>query len=248
MSENKYFNFTNSVVVAPLAAVILIWTVFWLELRFHVNLNEYGIYPRTIKGLRGILFGPFIHGSLEHLYNNTLPLVILTASLFYFYKKIAIKVLVLGILISGALAWGIGRPSYHIGASGVIYVLASFIFFKGIFSRYFRLVALSLVVVFIYGSLLWYIFPVKDEISWEGHLGGFIAGLILAVFLKTETPTPKKFDWEKDDFNEEEDDFLKQFDKDGNFIENKGEETLEDGIGLKINYYYKKRTEDDSQL
>ena len=238
MSESKYFKFTNAVVVAPLVAILMIWTVFWLELRFNYNLNDFGVYPRTIKGLRGVLFSPFIHGSVEHLYNNTIPLAILTASLFYFYKKISIRVLVFGILISGILTWLIGRPSYHIGASGLIYVLATFVFFKGIFTKYFRLVALSLVVVFIYGSLLWYIFPIKDEISWEGHLGGFITGLVLAIFLKTETPSPKKFDWEHEDYNEEEDEFLKQFDENGNFIETKAEDLQQDENNIRITYKY----------
>jgi membrane associated rhomboid family serine protease len=238
MSESKYFKFTNSVVVAPLIGVILIWAVFWLELRFQMNLNEYGVYPRTLKGLRGVFFSPFIHGSVEHLYNNTIPLAILTASLFYFYKRISLKVLLYGLLLSGILTWFIGRPSYHIGASGIIYVLASFTFFKGIFSKYYRLVALSLIVVFIYGSLLWYIFPIKDEISWEGHLGGFITGLLLAIFLKTETPSPKKFDWEHEDYNEEDDEFLKQFDEDGNFIETKGEDLHQNENTIKITYKY----------
>ena len=158
MSEERYFSFTPQVVLLPMLAVLSIWTVFWVEVKFQVNLNDYGIYPRTVKGLRGIIFSPFLHGSLEHLYNNTLPLVILCGSLAYFYRKVSIKVLVLGILISGMLTWLIGRPSYHIGASGLIYVLASFIFFKGIFTKHYRLVALSLLVVFIYGGLLWYIF------------------------------------------------------------------------------------------
>ncbi|MGB5498070.1 MAG: rhomboid family intramembrane serine protease, partial [Maribacter sp.] len=143
MSESNYFKFTNAVVVAPLVGIILIWAVFWLELQFNVNLNEYGVFPRTLIGLRGVFFSPFIHGSIEHLYNNTIPLAVLTASLFYFYKKIALKVLFYGVLLSGLLTWSIGRDSYHIGASGVIYVLASFTFFKGIFSKYYRLVALS---------------------------------------------------------------------------------------------------------
>ena len=238
MSESKYFKFTNSVVVAPLIGVILIWAVFWLELRFHMNLNEYGVLPRTLKGLRGVIFSPFIHGSVEHLYNNTIPLAVLTASLFYFYKKISLKVLLYGVLLSGILTWLIGRTSYHIGASGIIYVLASFTFFKGIFSKYYRLVALSLIVVFIYGSLLWYIFPIKDEISWEGHLGGFITGLLLAIFLKTETPSPKKFDWEHENYNEEADDFLKHFDEEGNFIETKAEDLRQDENPIKITYKY----------
>jgi hypothetical protein len=144
-----------------------------------------------------------------------------------------------GILISGFLTWLIGRTSYHIGASGLIYVLASFIFFKGIFSSYYRLIALSLIVVFIYGSLLWYIFPVKEGISWEGHLAGFLTGLLLASVIKASIPKPKKFEWEKEDFNEEDDLFLKHFDEKGNFRELPTiEESSEDDI-LKVNYIYK---------
>ena len=239
MSESKYFKFTNSVVVAPLVGVILIWAVFWLELQLHTNFNEFGVYPRTLKGLRGIFLSPFIHGSVEHLYNNTIPLAILTASLFYFYKDIAIRVLVYGLLFSGLFTWFVGRSSYHIGASGMIYVLASFIFFKGIFSKYYRLVALSLVVVFIYGSLLWYVFPIEDGISWEGHLGGFLAGLLLAFFMKAKTPSPKKFDWEHEDYNEEADEFLKHFDEDGNFIETKPEMMDQEDEAIRITYHYK---------
>jgi len=145
MSEQNYFRFSNAAIIAPLIAVLTIWFVFWMELRFQTNLNEFGLYPRKLSGLKGLLFSPFIHGSLEHLYNNTIPLALLLASLFYFYRDIAVKVLLLGILFSGLITWGIGRPSYHIGASGVIYLLASFIFFKGIFTKYYRLVAVSLI-------------------------------------------------------------------------------------------------------
>jgi membrane associated rhomboid family serine protease len=225
-------------------AVLSIWTVYWLELRFQMNLNDYGVNPRTLEGLRGIIFSPFIHGSLDHLYNNTIPLAILMASLFYFYSKVALKTILLGILFSGLITWCIGRPSYHIGASGVIYFLASFIFFKGVFTKYYRLVALSLMVVFVYGSLLWYIFPIKDGISWEGHLGGFIMGLVLAFLLKSPVPSAKKFAWEHDDFNEEEDEFLKHFDKDGNFIETVDQATLENEKPIRITYRYKENSDE----
>ncbi len=241
MVEQNYFRFSNSVVVAPLLAVITIWSVYWIELRFQMNWNDYGVYPRTVQGIRGILFSPFIHASLEHLYNNTIPLAVLMASLFYFYRNIAARTLLLGIFFSGLLTWVIGRPSYHIGASGVIYFLASFIFFKGMITRYYRLVALSLMVVFIYGSLLWYIFPIKEGISWEGHLGGFLTGLALAYILKAPVPSSKKFAWEHEDYNEEEDEFLRHFDEHGNFIETPKE--LEEEP-IRYTYQYKEDTEE----
>ncbi len=239
MQSNEHFKFSNGVILAPLFAVLSIWIVFWVEVKFGINFNDYGIYPRRLSGLRGVLLSPFIHGSVEHLYNNTIPLAVLTAFLIYFYQKAAFRVFIFGILVSGLLTWVIARPSYHIGASGIIYVLASFIFFKGVFAKYYRLVALSLVVVFIYGSMLWYIFPVKEDISWEGHLAGFITGFLLAITIRVKLPVEKKYEWEHEDYNEEDDPFLKHFDADGNFIETKEEPENH----IQIKYHYKKDDE-----
>lgn len=240
MSEEHYFRFTNKVLLIPLLIVLLIWTVFFIEVRFGINFNTYGIYPRTFTGIQGIFFSPFIHGSIEHLFNNTLPLAILSAALLYFYQDISFRVILFGFFMTGIITWCIGRPSYHIGASGIIYLLASFIFFKGILTRHYRLVALSLVVVFIYGGLLWYIFPVKDGISWEGHLAGFVSGLVLALTLKAKLPAVKKFAWEAEDYNEAEDEFLRHFDEDGNFIEKKEEPYADNNDRIDITYHYKK--------
>ena len=240
MSEEHYFRFTNKVILVPLLIVLIIWTVFFVEVRFGVNLNAYGIYPRSLTGIQGIFFSPFIHGSLSHLFNNTIPLAILSAALMYFYRGIAFRVLLWGFFMTGIITWAIGRPSYHIGASGIIYLLASFIFFKGVFTKHYRLVALSLAVVFLYGGLLWYIFPVKDGISWEGHLAGFVSGLVLALALKAELPVSRKFAWEAEDYDEAGDEFLRQFDEDGNFIEKKEESDLENRGGISVKYHYKK--------
>ncbi|WP_100610647.1 rhomboid family intramembrane serine protease [Confluentibacter lentus] len=220
MNQNEHFKFSTGVVAYPLLFLLFIWMVFWFEIRFGFDFSNYGIFPQTIKGLRGIVLWPFIHGSIQHIYHNSIPSIVLLMALFYFYRPIAWKVIVFGILTSGFLTWCIGRPSYHIGASGLIYVLISFTFFKGIFSKYYRLVALSLLVVFLYGSMIWYTLPIDEGVSWEGHLSGLVTGFLFAILFKREIVKPKKYIWEHEDYNESEDPFLKHFDKDGNFIEN----------------------------
>jgi membrane associated rhomboid family serine protease len=219
MNDN-HFKFTPSVILFPFLLVLVLWILFWVDIRFHFNFNQFGIYPRTFSGLIGIFCAPFVHGNLEHLYNNSIPLVILLVALRYFYRDIFIKILVNGLLLSGLITWVIGRESIHIGASSLIYVLASFIFFKGIRSKYYRLVALSLLVVLVYGSMVWYVFPnIKEGISWEGHLAGLITGFVFALIYKTpEYKKLIKFDWEHPDYNPAEDKFMQRFDENGNFV------------------------------
>ncbi len=236
MNEKHHFKFSTGVVAYPILFVLLIWLVFWFEIRFDVVFNSYGIHPGSLVGLRGIVFSPFIHSGIEHLYHNTIPLFVLSVALFYFYRKIAWKVLIFGILLSGLLTWIIGRPANHIGASGLIYVLVSFTFFKGIFAKHYRLIALSLIVVFLYGSMIWGTLPIKEGISWEGHLSGMITGLFFALVFKKEIAKPKKYIWEQEHYNEEEDDFMKHFDEDGNFIERLEEEPTND---IDVKYYFK---------
>ena len=219
MNEN-HFKFSLSVVVLPLLFVLAIWTVYWFEIRFSNDLTTFGVYPRTLEGLRGVFFSPFLHGSLDHLYSNTIPAFLLIAALRYFYRDNFWQVVLYGIFFSGILTWIIARESYHIGASGLIYVLVSFIFFKGIRSQYYRLVSLSLVIIMVYGGMIWYVFPdIEEGISWEGHLAGLITGLVMALIFKT--PDYKKFikyDWEQPDYNPVGDKFMERFDESGNFV------------------------------
>lgn len=228
--RDSHFKFSTSVLAWPIFFVLSLWIVFWAERKFGLDLMEYGIYPRTLEGLRGVVLSPFLHGDIYHLMSNSLPLLVLVAALRYFYRNQALKVLVYGILLSGLITWVIGRNSYHIGASGLIYVLVSFIFFKGIWTKYYRLVALSLAVVSVYGGMIWYVFPGIDEtVSWEGHLGGFIAGFLFARIFKTDHYDIKqyKYDWEHPDFIPENDSFMRHFDADGNFITFEKEEETE---------------------
>lgn len=218
--SDKNFKFSTSVLALPLFFVLSLWLVFWGERKFHVDILEYGIYPRDLEGLRGIVFSPFIHGDIMHLVNNSLPLVVLLTALRYFYRAESLRVLSFGILLSGFITWVIGRGSYHIGASGLIYVLVSFIFFKGIMAKYYRLVALSLAVVTVYGGMVWYVFPGIDQtVSWEGHLAGLITGFAFAIGFKThEYQKPIKYDWERPDYDPSQDKFMQRFDENGNFV------------------------------
>jgi len=234
------FKFSTGVIGYPIAFILLLWIVFWFEIRFNINLNKHGIYPKTFSGLQGVVFSPFIHSGIKHLYSNTIPLFVLSSALFYFYRPIAWKVLTFGILISGFLTWSFGRPSFHIGASGLIYVLASFTFFKGVFAKHYRLIALSLLVVFLYGSMVWNVLPIKEGVSWEGHLSGLVTGLLFALFFRKEIAKPKKYAWEQEHYNEDNDPFLRHFDENGNFIEQLDQEIEEEPKITEIRYNYKK--------
>lgn len=243
MKTKEEFQFSNSVILIPIFLVLILWFVFWIEIRFGLDFTKFGIFPQTLKGLRGVLFSPFIHSGITHLYHNTIPLFVLTAALFYFYKPIAWKILLFGMLFSGLITWSIGRPSYHIGASGLIYVLVSFTFFKGILTKHYRLIALSLLVIFLYGSMIWYVLPIKEGVSWEGHTAGLLTGMLFALIFKKEIARPKKYIWEEEGFMEDEDPFLKHFDENGNFIEQKEIEREQ----TTIHYTFKPKSENENK-
>lgn len=188
----------------PAFLIIVMWLVRIVESIFDLDLTGGGIYPLSAAGLPGILFSPFIHNDYGHLFNNTLPLFFLALVLFYFYPAVALKVLTWTFFITGLLVWVAGRPAWHIGASGLVYGLASFHFFSGIIRKHFRLVALSLLIVFLYGSMVWGIFPgYRENISWESHMLGFISGVILAIVFRNEGPRPPVYDWMNEDDQEE---------------------------------------------
>ena len=216
MSDKNYFRFSTATLAIPLYFVLSLWLVYWFEVKNGFNFNSFGIFPRTLKGLRGVLFSPFIHGDIKHLYHNSIPLFVLFFCLLYFYNNVALKVFLYGVLLTGLFTWIIARPSYHIGASGIVYLLFSFIFFSGIIRKNFRLVAVSLMVIFLYGGMVWYVLPVKEGISWEGHLSGFLVGLVFAFVYRSSGPQMHKYDWEKDNY--QPDAFDQRFDDAGNFI------------------------------
>ncbi|MCB1307189.1 MAG: rhomboid family intramembrane serine protease [Leptospiraceae bacterium] len=182
-----------------LLGVGLLWLVKLAEMALGHSAAELGIYPRTVKGLPGILLAPLIHGDRMHLYSNSIPLFVLVTGLFYYYHNMARAVLVFVYLIGNAGVWLFARPSFHIGASGIIYGLVTFIFFSGVFRKERPAIALSLIVTFLYGSMIWGVLPIQPGVSWEAHLSGAVCGLLAAVYFRWKYP-PRKHaeldDWE----------------------------------------------------
>ena len=186
--------------------VCIMYLVKIIEILSGLDFSGMGIFPLTVRGLPGILFSPFIHAGFGHLFNNSLPLFFLGTALFYFYSEIAVKVSLWTYFLTGLFVWIAGRQAWHIGASGLVYGLASFLFFSGIIRKYFRLVALSLLIVFLYGSMVWGIFPdVYKNVSWESHMLGFISGIILAIWYRKKGPQEPVPEWLDEDEEEKTD-------------------------------------------
>jgi membrane associated rhomboid family serine protease len=189
--------------IIPVIVIVLIWLAWLIELLFETDFTNLGIHPLAADGLPGILLSPFIHADIKHLFNNTLPLLFLSIALFFFYSELALRVFLLTWFFSGILVWIAGREAWHIGASGVVYGLASFLFFSGIIRKYFRLIALSLLIVFLYGSMVWGLFPgVYRNVSWESHMLGFFVGIALAVWYRNEGPQAPVHEWPEDEEEE----------------------------------------------
>jgi membrane associated rhomboid family serine protease len=197
--------------VIPVIFIALMILIKTIEILFEIDLSNLGIYPRTLKGIPGIFVSPLIHNDFTHLFNNAIPLLLLSVALFYFYSEVAVRVFSVTYLLTGLLVWLWGRTAWHIGASGLIYGFASFLFFSGLIRRYFRLIAL--LVVFLYGEMVWGLFPgIYKEISWESHMLGFISGILLAVWYRKEGPQRPVYEWMEDDVERVESSFAEASD------------------------------------
>lgn len=186
--------FKISIEVASLIT-LLIWLVKFIEIVEGEPFYRYRLLPRSVNGLIGILTAPLIHSDFNHLFNNTITIFILTTGLVYFYRDLWYKIIIYSWIISGIMVWTGARASYHIGCSGLIYAIASFIFFSGVFRKNINLMAISLLVVFLYGGLVWGVLPIFPHISWEYHLFGGITGAVLAVVYRKQGPPPQRWSW-----------------------------------------------------
>jgi len=171
----------------PLGFVGVIFVIHLLQAILNLDLRRLGVFPREVDGLPGILTGPLIHGSWEHLFSNSVSFIMLGAVLFWFYPRIALRSIIWLYLLSGFGIWISGQPnSYHIGASGIVYGMVSLVFWSGVFRRNVKSIVLALIILVMYAGFFEGIVPGKEGISWEGHLSGAIAGILLAFVYRRD--------------------------------------------------------------
>lgn len=192
-------------IILPFFFVFLLWLVKIIDASEQLNFFYYGVFPREIKGLTGIFLSPLIHSDFTHLISNSFPILVLGTGIIYFYRGLAYRVIGFVWLLSGICVWLGARDSYHIGASGLIYGLAAFLFLSGLIRKDVRLASISLLVVFLYGGLVWGVLPIFPHISWEYHLYGGISGFIAAVIFRNRGPERIMWSWEKDEETMDED-------------------------------------------
>lgn len=213
----------------------ILWLVRIAESLLSFDLGVLGIHPRSLAGTVGIITGPLVHGDFQHLMSNSLPLIFLGVGVFYFYNKIALEVFLGIYFFTSFWVWIVARDAYHIGASGIVYGLASFLLFSGFFRKDSRSIAISLIVIFLYGGMAYGLFPLNEGISWESHLLGSLAGLISAYFYRRHELSTQDQPMETDDL--------------ANTTDNKSQprfdHTLENPHG-EIRYIYRSKPPDDS--
>lgn len=196
MDKRLINNFLSSALY-PVLFVLLLCLIKFFEVLNHQNFVHLGLLPREISGLPGIVTGVFIHADWKHLFNNSVTLLILGWALFHFYREVAWKIVLWVVLMGGLWTWISARESYHIGASGLLYGLFSFLLFSGFIRKNKQLIAISLLVGFLYGSLVWGILPIDYKISWESHFWGFIAGSVLAIYYRKVGKQQEKHEWDE---------------------------------------------------
>lgn len=234
MNKEKV-KFINALKVSALLSLVM-FVVFMIDLLGNYHLNRLGLGPRDPAGLIGILASPFLHGGWEHLLSNIPAVLALGVALFYFYESLALELLIWQFLMNGLLLWILGQPgTNHIGASGLVYSLAFFLMTSGFIRRNKALTVVSLTIIMLYGSLVWGLFPVQPNVSWEGHFAGFISGIVLALFFRNNGP---------------QNDPIKQWDDsdlDGvnPYWEVEEEEVKQEDKPLVIKYIYRKNSDDE---
>lgn len=191
----------------PMVFIGLLWIIHILKITLNLPLNRFGVLPRESYGIKGIFTSPLIHSDFGHLASNSIPAFVLLTILFIFYRKVALKSFALIYLLTGLAVWLFAHPAFHIGASGVVYGLVSFVFWSGIFRRNIQSIVLALIVTILYSGYFVGIVPNQPGISWESHLFGALVGIFVAYLFRKEIEAEKEID-EYTHHEEEEETFF----------------------------------------
>jgi membrane associated rhomboid family serine protease len=195
-SDRNRANFGLAVKLA-LGFVVILWAIQLLNAALDLELERFGVAPRELAGLVGIFVAPLLHGGFGHLIANSVPLLVVGTTMLHLYPDSAAKVLPAVYLGPGIAVWLFARGGVHIGASGLIYGLAAYVFVAGLIRHDRRAIAASLLVAFIYGSLAWGVLPIQPGVSWETHLAAALIGIVLAIALRhLDIPPHKRYAWE----------------------------------------------------
>jgi membrane associated rhomboid family serine protease len=268
LMQQKKHTFINSSLF-PLLFTLLMWIVFYFDRAYNLDLNRFGTEPLRAKGLLGILFSPLLHGDFGHVLSNTVPLLILGTLLFYYYKEVAWKVFFVVYFLPSVLEWLLSdllrgeHVGGHIGASGIVYGLAGFLFFSGVIRKDKTLGGVTLLVTFLYGSVIWGIFPVEmrramrifsehENISWEGHLFGLLSGSALAYIYRKRGTQRQEYKWEEEEDDMDESNPYWMVDENGNPLLKKEEQDpakdrQEQPFTINYTYLPKKEKEEDGR-
>ena len=242
------------------------WMLFYFDSKYSLSLYQHAILPRSMAHWYGLFLSPFIHGSLSHLFSNSIPFLVLATLLYYYYAEIATKILFYGILISGVFVWLTGnlensKSSFHLGASGIVYCLAGFLIISGFIRKHKILFSISLLVIFLYGTFIWGVFPIQfqkaiayyqgpDNISWESHLGGLLAGILLSLVYKNTGIKNTVYSWENENETEETEEnpyWMEGIDEDPK-SENKESDPKNSLDPFRFNYEFLPKKDDGKEL
>jgi len=201
MIRQNQFGSSLEAIVYPALLLVVMWLVFWADHLFPgIDFYKFGVKPQDFKDFKGVFLMPLIHSKREigHIVNNSFPTAVLLAALIFYYRDIAFRVFSISWIGTGlgVLVFASDANSYHIGMSGVVYALAGFLFTSGVIRRHRSLQGISLFVAFVYGSMIWGVFPTDAHVSWEGHLAGMVMGVTLAFIYRKFGPQPPKYMYE----------------------------------------------------
>lgn len=181
-------------IVWPTLFVLMIWFVFFINLGYNLELNKFGMHPHDLSQLHGIITMIFLHGDFDHLLSNSIPLLLSMGFIFVNFEKERFSVICINVILTGGILFFMGQPeTNHIGASGLVYALVFFIITHGFFTKNKEMLAASFVLIFLYGSLIYGLFPefgkiIGKNISWEGHLSGAISGVLVGFLYRKKGP------------------------------------------------------------